>query len=212
MFARTLSDSAQAALALLGKSGCVKDAYLAGGSALALYYGHRLSVDFDFFSQKSFVPSDLDEILKRVGTFQKTFAQGITLMGEFQGIKFSYFQYSYPLIANVTPFLAVNIAHPHDIAAMKLVAITDRSTKKDFVDLYELTKQGISLDQMFELYEQKYHALTENVFTLIRALRYFDEIEKSTMPDMLIPRTWEEIEQFFITESVRLAKKYLEET
>ena len=50
MFGAVLSDSAQAALAVLAKSGLMKDAYLAGGSALALRFGHRYSIDFDFFN------------------------------------------------------------------------------------------------------------------------------------------------------------------
>ena len=49
MFTAVLSSDAQNALALLGKSGLISKAYLAGGSALALYFGHRYSVDFDFF-------------------------------------------------------------------------------------------------------------------------------------------------------------------
>ena len=211
MFARTLSDTAQATLALLGKSGLVQNAYLAGGSALALHYGHRISVDLDFFSQKQFIPSKLEKSLKQIGTFHTTFAKGISLLGEFQGTKFSYFQYEYPLIAKTTSFNNVAIAHPHDIASMKLVAIVDRSTKKDFVDLYELTKHDVSMDRMMGLYEQKYHVREENMYTLIRALRYFDEIDKSTMPEMLVPRMWDDIKRFFIAESVRLAKKYLEE-
>lgn len=53
MFASVLSDDAQNALAVLGKSGLLSQAYLAGGSALALQYGHRRSEDFDFFSTES---------------------------------------------------------------------------------------------------------------------------------------------------------------
>lgn len=209
MFTATLSQAAQTALALLGKSGCMNDAYLAGGSALALHYGHRISIDLDFFSQYPFIPSHLEKKLKGFGTFHTTFAKGITLMGDFQGVKFSYFQYDYPLIAKTSKVFDVAIANPNDIAAMKLVAITDRSSKKDFVDLYELVRKGISLDRMFELYQKKYHALEENKYTLVRALRYFDEIEHSAMPEMLTPLSWEQVKQFFIKESVRLGHTIL---
>ena len=195
MFTATLSHEAQAALALLGKSGLVKDAYLAGGSALALHYGHRISIDLDFFSTTPFIPSDFGKKLKGIGVFHTSFAKGITL--------------DYPLIEKTTLLFEVPIAHPHDIAAMKLVAITDRSTKKDFVDLYELIGQGISLDRMLELYQKKYHMLDENIYTLLRALRYFDEIEHSAMPEMLSPLSWDEVKQFFIAESMRLARGLL---
>ena len=71
MFESTLSGAAQATLALLGKSGLVKDGYLAGGSALALHFGHRYSQDFDFFSQKNFDPRLFSQNLKKTGILKK---------------------------------------------------------------------------------------------------------------------------------------------
>src|SRR3989338_6755933 len=155
MFGSVLSDSAQTALALLGESGLVAKAYLAGGSALALHFGHRYSLDFDFFTPDSFDPLKLSKKLQRIGKFEETLAKGISLIGMFQSVKFSYFQYEYPLIFPTTKFLEVNLANPKDIAAMKLVAIMDRGTKRDFIDLYELTKQGISLEKMFDRSEER---------------------------------------------------------
>ena len=54
MFEEVLPKSARSALAVLGESGLLKEAYLAGGTALALHIGHRISVDFDFFTGKDF--------------------------------------------------------------------------------------------------------------------------------------------------------------
>lgn len=54
MFEKTLSKDAKQALAALGHSGILDDAYLAGGTALALRLGHRISVDLDFFTRKEF--------------------------------------------------------------------------------------------------------------------------------------------------------------
>lgn len=54
MFEEVLSKNAKESLVLLGKSGILDDAYLAGGTALALRMGHRISVDFDFFTRKDF--------------------------------------------------------------------------------------------------------------------------------------------------------------
>ena len=54
MFEEVLQKDAERALALLEKSGLLKNAYLAGGTALALQIGHRISVDFDFFTPKKF--------------------------------------------------------------------------------------------------------------------------------------------------------------
>ena len=56
MFEEALIKRAHDSLAILGRSGILKDAYLAGGTAVALQIGHRISVDFDFFTPKEFVP------------------------------------------------------------------------------------------------------------------------------------------------------------
>ena len=212
MFATVLSRDAQNALAVLGKSGLLSQAYLAGGSALALQFGHRRSEDFDFFSPKEFSPDELSHLLSRLGTFEPTFAKGITLLGIFDRIKFSYFQYKYPLIAATTTYAGVAIARPEDIAAMKLAAVMDRGKKRDFVDLFVLAHRGFPLEAMFALYDKKYRALENNVFSLLRAMNYFDEAETTDMPEMLIALSWDEIKKFFIAESMRLAKNYLEES
>lgn len=144
-----------------------------------------------------------------MGTFIEEFAKGISLIGTFNGIKLSYFQYDYPLLKPTTQFLNVAVAAPEDIAAMKLVAISDRSTKKDYIDLYTLCHRNMSLDYIFDLYEQKYHLLASNKFTLMKSIVYFKEAEETPMPEMLTPILWNDVEKFFIAESIRLGKKYL---
>ncbi|MDP1722593.1 MAG: nucleotidyl transferase AbiEii/AbiGii toxin family protein [Candidatus Gottesmanbacteria bacterium] len=209
MFGAVLSQAAQAALATLAKSAVVHDGYLAGGSALALRFGHRYSLDFDFFSEKHFDPHHMSDALSRLGSFQEDFAKGISLIGTFNGIKMSYFQYPYPLLEKTDDFLGVGVAHHKDIAAMKIVAIGDRSTRKDYIDIYELVQQGHTIDEIFSWYDAKYHKLESNTFTILRSLTYFDEAEEEAMPEMLHPYTWDQIKQFFIKESVRLAKTIL---
>lgn len=204
MFGTVLSDSAQAALAVLAKSGIVHNGYLAGGSALALHFGHRYSIDFDFFSDTHFDPHDLSASLSKLGSFQEEFAKDISLIGTFNGIKMSYFEYSYPLLERTQDFMGIAVAHFKDIAAMKIVAIGDRSTKKDYIDMYELAQQGITLDEILGWYDAKYHKLESNMFSIIRSLTYFDDAEAEVMPEMLRSYTWDQVKQFFIKESVRL--------
>lgn len=211
VFDAVLSGDAQATLALLGKSGIANDAYLAGGSALALYYGHRYSVDFNLFSSVPFDPKQLSKTLSSLGPFVEEVAKGVSLIGTFRGTKMSYFHYRYPLVKPTTRYRNVNVAHPHDIAAMKLVAITDRGTKKDFVDLYTLTQRGVSLENMFQFYDKKYGLFDANRYTLIKALSYLDEANEDKMPQMIASISWDEVKRFFTAESMRLAKHYLEE-
>jgi len=210
MFTKTLSDDAQKSLAILGKDVLPKGAYLAGGSALALSFGHRISVDFDFFTNISFSSFDLEKSLKNLGKFETKTVLSDTLLGTFNGVKFSIFYYNYPLLFPVQEFLGVNIADPKDIGAMKIAAVMDRGNKKDFIDLYFLNKKGISLEECFEIYDRKYKTLENNFYSIITSLSYFTDAEISEMPLMIEKISWKEIKTFFEKETVRLGKKYLQ--
>lgn len=54
MFEEAISKQTAKNLELLGQSKILKDAYLAGDTALALQIGHRISYDLDFFTEKKF--------------------------------------------------------------------------------------------------------------------------------------------------------------
>jgi len=211
MFTNTLSKNAQHALAILGENKILPDkTYLAGGSALALQYGHRISVDFDFFTPSTFVGKQIKKELEKKGEFVFQEAnEKNTLLGIFNNVKFSLFRYDYPLIFPPINFLGVLIADPKDIAAMKLAAIMDRGTKKDFIDLFFLIKKGVSIEESFAYYDKKYKVLANNVYSLVTSLSYFLDAEKTDMPEMIEKVDWEKIKDFFRKEVVRIAKKYI---
>jgi len=209
MFTKTLSKTAQDALAILGKSKILDRAYLAGGSALALHLGHRYSLDFDFFSPNPLESKKIVLGLEKIGNFQKKDLASHTILGKFNTIKFSLFHYDYPLIAKLRQFLGISIAGHKDIAAMKAVAIMDRGTKRDFVDLYFLIKAGFTVEEIFKIYDRKYEKLANNIFSLIKSLQYFIDAEETEMPKMIKKVSWDEIKRFFEKEAVRLGKKYL---
>lgn len=209
MFTKTLSDNAQKALAVLGKSILPKDTYMAGGSALALHFGHRISDDFDFFTQNTFSSSNLEIELKKVGDFKSKKVLSDTLLGTFNNVQFSIFYYNYPLLFPPHDFLGIKLADPKDIAAMKIAVAMDRGSKKDFIDLYFLSRNGISLKECLNLYDQKYHNLKDNLYSIITSLSYFADAEASETPIMLEKTDWNEIKSFFEKEAIRLAQKYL---
>lgn len=209
MFPGTLSNLAQNTLALLGEQGFLKTAYLAGGSSLALQFGHRRSIDFDFFSEKEFESKSVNINLKKIGTYIEENETPKTMVGLFNKVKFSLFHYPYSLIASTTQYFGISLASLEDIAAMKLVAITDRGTKKDYIDLYVLAHKKFTFEQMFNLYDKKYHLLKPNLLTLIKSLQYFESAEGSNMPEMIKKISWNDIKEFFQKEVIRLAHKYL---
>ncbi len=210
MFPRTLSKHAQEALALLGNKKVLPlGSYLAGGSSLALQFGHRISIDFDFFTNIAFETKEIKTLLKSIGEYKGEMETPRAMVGEFNNVKFSLFYYPYNLIRKTTKFMKIELASKEDIAAMKLVAITDRGTKKDFVDLYFLANECFSIEEMFGFYDEKYHNFEVNKLTLLKALQYFDDAESSDMPEMIKKVDWKEIKRFFRGETIRLAKKYI---
>lgn len=210
MFTTAISKDAQHALALLGKSKYLPPkTYLAGGSALAIHFGHRKSEDFDFFTPNGFDADKIIKSLKKIGVFTINTKEKNTLLGVFSNVKFSLFKYEYPVLFKTFILSDIAILDPKDIAAMKLAAIIDRGTKKDFIDIFFLVKNNISLDNSLKYYDQKYKALANNLYSLIKGLLYFADAEDSDMPEMIEKLSWEEVKEFFQKEVVKLAKKYL---
>lgn len=208
MFTNTLSKNAAGTLALLGKSEILKSAYLAGGTACALQIGHRLSLDLDFFTEKEFNTEIVLGQLKNLPGFKLDETAKWTILGSFPKVKFSYFYYRYPLIKKITTFSKINIASLEDIAAMKIAAICDRGTKRDFIDLYFLAKK-FSLEQIFKFYDQKYAMLSNNIVHIMRSLDYFVDAEPQKLPEMLKKVSWDEVKKFFQDQTIKLAKSKL---
>ena len=197
MFEETLVKGTKDILALLGRSTILQDAYLAGGTALALQLGHRISVDFDFFTPNEFAPKTFSAELSKLGSFDEEQANKGTVLGKFDGISFSLFVYKYPLIFPALKYLGLNIADIRDIAAMKIDAISTRGAKRDFVDLYFIWKSGYQLAELLNFYEKKYGKLASNIIHIQKSLVYFDDAESDEMPRMLKVVTWEQVKKYF---------------
>ena len=76
---------------------------------------------------------------------------------------------------------------------MKLLAVAQRGTKKDFLDVYALGMQGLSLGNMLDLYCKKFSV--QDVSRVMYSLCYFDDADPEPMPRMLTDTTWEEVKE-----------------
>jgi len=173
---------------------------------LALHLGHRISEDLDFFTQQELDEKILLNELKRLTEFVEEGTAWRTVWGKIKKVKFSLFYYEYPLIKKTIHFENLQILGKEDIAAMKVHAIGDRGTKRDFFDLYFLAKE-FSLEQMLKFYDQKYNKLESNIYHICRSLDYFTDAQMDTDPKMLIKTSWQEVKDFFHDQSLKLAKK-----
>lgn len=156
-----------------------QDFYLAGGTALALQLGHRDSIDFDFFSPKSFSTEILFQKIQKIfvsHSIVKTQEEKDTLTVEIDSsIKISFFIYPYELIKPLIDEENFRIAAISDIGAMKLSAITSRSILKDYVDLYFILHQ-IELGELLNLTKEKFPSIDAN--PILKSLVYFDDIRE----------------------------------
>ncbi len=200
MFGEALIKGASDSLAILGRSGILKDAYLAGGTAAALVLGHRISVDFDFFTSEEFTPKRFSAALSKLGSFNEDRADKGTVLGKFEGVKFSLFIYKYPLIFPPLKYLSLKIADIKDIAAMKIDAIATRGAKRDFIDLFFICQSGYALGQLLDIYDKKYKNLASTGTHIMKSLVYFNDAESEEMPEMLKKINWKDIKEYFENE------------
>ena len=181
-----------------------KSFYLAGGTSLALQLGHRISIDLDFFCADYFSTALLIEELKNIGKLKVEDQSERTLNGSLDGVKISFFNYQYKLVFPTIEYNGINLADERDIAAMKVLAISDRGTKKDFVDLYILLKK-YSLEAILEVFNKKYKDCNYNIIHISKSLTYFWDADENPDPKMLIKYNWKEIKEYI----TRIIDKYM---
>jgi len=84
---------------------------------------------------------------------------------------------------------------------MKLIAISGRGSRKDFVDLHTILRSGPILQDYFELLPKKYGPGRANVYHILKSLTYFEGAEQEPPPPMLEPFDWDECKSFFVREA-----------
>ncbi|MCR4277522.1 MAG: nucleotidyl transferase AbiEii/AbiGii toxin family protein [Candidatus Berkelbacteria bacterium] len=167
-----------------------RDFGLVGGTALALYLGHRQSVDFDLFSQKKFGnQSLLNKILLHLNP------DGIIInrLGELtlmvRGVKLTFFQFPF-LIEYTETFEGIRLPDPLTLAAMKAFALGQRAKWKDYVDLYFIIKDHFSIKEISQKGNELFgHNFNEKLFrsqlAYFEGINYDEQVE--FMPGLEVP-------------------------
>lgn len=176
----------------------LKNCPLAGGTALALQLGHRISVDLDFFSPYKLNLEEVKRSLERFPESLELSSSKNIVTYSINQVKVDVVKYEYPPIY---PFLEENeiiLYSLQDIAAMKLEAIKCRGRKRDFYDLYFLL-QEFSLDELLRFNSTKFDA--RNPFMILKSLSYFEDAEND--PDVEVPSgvtriEWNQVKNFIL--------------
>ncbi len=175
--------------------------YLGGGTAIALYFGHRRSVDFDWFTGDRMAdPLRLAQDIRDEGIrlVLDQMERG-TLYGTISRVRVSFLEYRYALLKEPNRWSEFGslLASLDDLVCMKLSAIAQRGSKKDFIDIYILAQRYSSLSEMLRLYQQKYSI--QDIGHLLYSLVYFDDADRERMPIMLWDTDWRSIKKALLS-------------
>jgi Nucleotidyl transferase AbiEii toxin, Type IV TA system len=186
--------------------------YLAGGTALALQVGHRKSVDLDFFTQQgTFSTTELLTHFMNIPEWKTDINSENTVYGELCGAKVSFI--AYPFFVPKEKYISygfVRMLVPADIAVMKIIAVSQRGRKRDFIDLYWLITHGESLEDILRRLQIQYPSVAHDYHHILKSLVYFDDAETDPMSDVNFKVSWAEVKIFFVDQVPLVTKRLID--
>ncbi|WP_198675452.1 nucleotidyl transferase AbiEii/AbiGii toxin family protein [Pleomorphovibrio marinus] len=171
---------------------------LVGGTALALQIGHRNSVDIDLFGKHSMDELTLANVLARFDHIKKLGGSQSIQIYLVNGIKVDFVNYPYHWVKPPLVLSGLRMAALEDIAAMKIAAITQRGSKKDFIDLFFLLHK-FSMPEVMAFYREKIS--DGNEWLALRSMTYFDDADNQPNPTMFQKYSWEKIKSYVSREA-----------
>lgn len=188
------------------------DYYLVGGTAIALLLGHRESIDFDLFTYKN------KNQLKAKANLQSKISDNIISIFEgkdqahfiLNGVKITFFNFPHSIPAKKvldgikTPSLLT-------LAAMKAFALGGRAKWKDYVDLYFILNNDVSLDEIIIHADLLFNSSTATLFNyrnFMEQLMYYDDVsyEEEVIYVSSLQPTNEEIKKYLTDISIEFLK------
>ena len=180
----------------------LSDFTLVGGSAIAYYLNHRLSVDLDFFSWKEYLPVETDNFINKISKEHKIIIANKTknyLDVFIDDVKLTLFANEWDVLKKERKKIAENVyvADLSILCAMKINTLSLRAKYRDYFDLYVLSKEKFSIDDMYRFSVKYIPGITKKIFAM--QLTFIDDIEdegiKHLSPKYKVTLT--EIQKYF---------------
>lgn len=167
---------------------------LVGGTALSLIYGHRKSIDLDFFTDQPIEKEALIEAL------ENNFGQVVPTNDRFrniyqciiQGVKVDFVCVKDAFLTPANIIDGIPFPEIKDLIALKLNAIKGRGVKKDFWDVAVLLK-SYTMAQLFQFYQNRYP--WDDSLALERSIGYFVDAESDNDPFAFDGMTWGKVKK-----------------
>lgn len=209
---QAVPEGVRALLADLGRLPVMRSFYLAGGTAVVLRLGHRISRDLDLFSETNTLDrphrEEIVAALQATGrniVIQRSAFTTLTVLAD--GHHLGFFSYAYELVGDMSELAGVRVASLADVALMKIDALSGRGARRDFIDLYVIAQQ-IPLETLMELGQHKYPRYRDFRLNALAAITQFETAEEDADPILLQPIEWNEVKQFFIAQARRLGSHW----
>lgn len=159
--------------------------YMVGGTSIALYLGHRKSIDFDFFTlgvlNKTKIRTELSKLPFKVQLIHELEDQMHYLVNS---VKITFFSFPYPIPVYKNSAFPYKIPDLLTLSAMKAFALGGRGKWKDYVDLFFILNSGIKLKEIqqkaIELFPTQF-----NPTLFLKQLVYFDDINYAESVEFL---------------------------
>ena len=187
--------------------------YLTGGTALAAFYlQHRYSEDLDFFSEKEvdlmWLNIFFDRLKKDLAVkaidFQQSYNRNLFFLhfngGEVLKTEFTFFPFSRIEMGSWKH--RVSIDSLTDIAVNKLFTIYQRSTARDYIDLYLICKEkGYAIEELIKQAKIKFDW---HVDSLQLGTQFIKSQQAQDYPRMIKNIPAQEWQDFFVSEAKKL--------
>jgi hypothetical protein len=182
-----------------------REFYLVGGTAIALQIGHRKSIDFDMFKLSNVNTTrtlrKIEDAKVRYIVTRRTVDQ-VHLVAN--SVKLTFFQYPFPIKADVNFEDIFRMPNLLTLAAMKAYALGRRSKWKDYGDLYFLLRDYFTFDQVSEKAEELFgQEFSEKLFH--SQLSYHKDIDYSEVVEYLpgFEVDEKEVKEFLIDQALQ---------
>ena len=212
MHTEAISNSVWGLLQRLNEMPFITSCYLGGGTALALQLGHRMSDDLDLFLPQ---PSDQNALIRDI----RNAGLDAIVLNQTQyhlelaidAVKVDMIQEQIPSMFPLKPvesqYHNLKMADPRDIGRMKIVSIGSRGSKKDFIDLYCLTREIISLESLLKLTDEEKKGIRYSKVLFLKGLVDFEEADREPELTMIWNISWEEVKRNLEKEVKQIARR-----
>lgn len=198
MHPECVEEKARLTMSRVGPTLGMHGGVLAGGTGLALCLGHRISGDLEFYTQQVFRPSGiLEELRGLAGVVEPVTMGDDAMIVQADGAQLLLTQTPAPFGEPTTRLNGCDVAGVVDIAAMKLLAVSQGGTRSDFVDLYTVL-QTVPFRKVARNALERYGETALEPLVIGKGLVWFEHADVQEDPVYVgTPVTWDHIRDFF---------------